>query len=127
LLVGLGKSIFEGTLLGKGLGFTTRFINPDRLLDKFTGKEGLFEKSPFDERTRLIISKTKTPLAILIDKDLNKVQNVTITNMSMGDALLVDYAERLILNNNTKVTIIENNNQRKNNCIIENAVAGLKV
>lgn len=30
LLVGLGKSIFEGTLLGKVIGFTTRIINPDR-------------------------------------------------------------------------------------------------
>jgi Kef-type K+ transport system membrane component KefB len=54
LLVGLGKSIFEGTILGKVIGFTTRIINPDRLIDKFTGKEGLFENSPFDERTRQI-------------------------------------------------------------------------
>ncbi|MBM6499270.1 cation:proton antiporter [Flavobacterium macrobrachii] len=127
LLVGLGKSIFEGTILGKVLGFTSRFINPDRLLDKLTGKEGLFENSPFDERTRLIISKTKTPLGILIDKDLKKVENVTIPIMSIGDAFLFDYAERLIFNNNTKVTIVENNNQRKNNFIIENAVAGLKL
>ncbi|NMH24972.1 cation:proton antiporter [Flavobacterium solisilvae] len=127
LLVGLGKSIFEGTILGKVLGFTSRFINPDRLLDKFTGKEGLFENSPFDERTRLIISKTKTPLGILIDKDLKKVENVTIPIMSIGDAFLFDYAERLIFNNNTKVTIVENSNQRKNNFIIENAVAGLKL
>ena len=127
LLVGLGKSIFEGTILGKVLGFTTRFINPDRLLDKFTGKEGLFENSPFDERTRLIISKTKTPLGILIDKDLKKVDNVTIPIMSIGDAFLFDYAERLIFNNNTKVTIVENSSQRKNNFIIENAVAGLKL
>jgi hypothetical protein len=96
-------------------------------LDKFTGKEGLFENSPFDERTRLIISKTKTPLGILIDKDLKKVENVTIPIMSIGDAFLFDYAERLIFNNNTKVTIVENNNQRKNNFIIENAVAGLKL
>jgi hypothetical protein len=29
-------------------------INPDRLIDKFKGKEGLFENSPFDERTRQI-------------------------------------------------------------------------
>ena len=127
LLVGLGKSIFEGTILGKVLGFTTRFINPDRLLDKFTGKEGLFENSPFDERTRLIISKTKTPLGILIDKDLKKVDNITIPIMSIGDAFLFDYAERLIFNNNTKVTIVENSSQRKNNFIIENAVAGLKL
>ena len=97
LLVGLGKSIFEGTILGKVLGFTSRFINPDRLLDKFTGKEGLFENSPFDERTRLIISKTKTPLGILIDKDLKKVDNVTIPIMSIGDAFLFDYKQFLNL------------------------------
>ena len=58
LLIGLGKSIFEGTILGKVIGLTTRIINPDRLIDKFTGKEGLFENSPFDERTRQIISRT---------------------------------------------------------------------
>ena len=29
LLVGFGQSIFEGTLLGKVLGFTTRIINPE--------------------------------------------------------------------------------------------------
>jgi hypothetical protein len=27
------------------------------LIDKFTGKEGLFENSPFDERTRQIVAK----------------------------------------------------------------------
>jgi hypothetical protein len=37
--------------------FTTRIINPDRLIDKFTGKEGLFENSPFDERTDKLLLK----------------------------------------------------------------------
>ncbi|HMI07812.1 MAG TPA: cation:proton antiporter, partial [Flavobacterium sp.] len=66
LLIGLGQSIFEGTLLGKVLGYTTRIINPDRLIDKFIGKEGLFENSPFDERTRQIIAKSKMPVGILV-------------------------------------------------------------
>jgi hypothetical protein len=30
---------FEGTILGKVIGFTTRIINPDRLIDKFTEKK----------------------------------------------------------------------------------------
>jgi hypothetical protein len=37
--LGLGKSIFEGSLLGKVIGFTTRIINPDRLIDKFQRKK----------------------------------------------------------------------------------------
>lgn len=125
VLVGLGKSIFEGSLLGKVLGFTTRIINPDRLLDKFTGKEGLFENSPFDDRTRLIISKSKKPLGILVDKDLNEVAEVFIPIFSADDAFLLDYAQKLIYNNDSKFTVLEINHQVKNNFIIENAIATL--
>jgi hypothetical protein len=126
VLVGLGKSIFEGTLLGKVLGFTTRIINPDRLLDKFKGKEGLFENSPFDDRTRLIISKTKTPLGILIDKDLHEVQKVFVGLYSIGDVFLIDYAQKLIHNNNAIVTILDNNGHTKNNFTIQNSLVALE-
>lgn len=109
LLVGLGQSIFEGTLLGKVLGFTTRIINPDRLIDKFIGKEGLFENSPFDERTRQIIAKSKMPVGILVDKDLNNPDKVFMPIFSTDDAFLINYAEKLIYNNNSHVTFIDPN------------------
>lgn len=126
VLVGLGKSIFEGTLLGKVLGFTSRMINPDRLLDTFKGKEGLFENSPFDDRTRLIISKTKTPLGVLIDKDLQKVDKVLVGIFAIGDVFLIDYAQRMIYNNDSVVTVLDDNVQIKNNFIIENALSALE-
>jgi Kef-type K+ transport system membrane component KefB len=126
VLVGIGKSIYEGTILGKVLGFTSRIINPDRLLDKFTGKEGLFENSPFDDRTRLIISKTKEPLGILIDKDLQKIKNVFVGIYSIGDVFLIDYAQKLIYNNDSQVTILDNNGHTKNNFIIRNSLLALE-
>jgi Kef-type K+ transport system membrane component KefB len=126
VLVGLGKSIFEGTLLGKVLGFTTRIINPDRLLDKFTGKEGLFQNSPFDDRTQLIISKSKTPLGIFIDKELNELNEVFVPIFTMDDAFLIDYAQKLIHNSDSKITILDINNQVNANFIIETAVTGLE-
>ncbi len=126
ILVGLGKSIFEGTLLGKVLGFTTRIINPDRLIDKFTGKEGLFENSPFDERTRQIISKTKKPLGILIDKELVTVTKVFVPIFSAEDSFLMDYAQKLIYNNNSQITLLDNNNLAKTNFVIESAIFSLE-
>jgi hypothetical protein len=126
LLVGLGKSIFEGTLLGKVLGFTTRIINPDRLIDKFTGKEGLFENSPFDERTRQIISKTKMPLGILINKNLQEINQVFIPVFGAEDGFLLDYAQKLIYNNDAKIAVLDCNGHIKNNFIIENAVDSLE-
>jgi Kef-type K+ transport system membrane component KefB len=126
LLVGLGKSIFEGTLLGKVLGFTTRIINPDRLIDKFIGKEGLFENSPFDERTRQIISKTKTPLGILIDKELQNVNNVFVPIFNPEDSFLIDYAQKLIYNNNSQITILDVNGHINSNFVMKSAVDSLE-
>jgi hypothetical protein len=126
LLVGLGKSIFEGTLLGKVLGFTTRIINPDRLIDKFIGKEGLFENSPFDERTRQIISKTKTPLGILIDKELQQVNNVFVPVFNPEDSFLIDYAQKLIYNNNSQITVLDVNGHVKTNFVMKSAINSLE-
>jgi hypothetical protein len=124
--VGLGKSIFEGTILGKVIGFTTRIINPDRLIDKFTGKEGLFENSPFDERTRQIISKTKMPLGILIDKDLQSVNRVFIPIFTSEDSFLLDYAQKLIYNNNSKVEILDVNGDIHTNFVVKSALESLE-
>jgi hypothetical protein len=126
LLVGLGKSIFEGTILGKVIGFTTRIINPDRLIDKFTGKEGLFENSPFDERTRQIISKTKMPLGILIDKDLQTVNRIFIPIFTSEDSFLLDYAQKLIFNNNSKVEILDVNGDIHTNFVVQSALESLE-
>ena len=126
LLVGLGKSIFEGTLLGKVIGFTSRIINPERLLDKFTGKEGLFENSPFDERTRQIVTKVKLPLGVLIDKDLKEVNLVFVPIYCQEDSFLIDYAQKLIYNNNATVAFLDMNGHIESNFVIASAVGSLK-
>ncbi|TRX38477.1 cation/H(+) antiporter [Flavobacterium sp. ZT3R18] len=126
LLVGLGKSIFEGTILGKVIGFTTRIINPERLIDKFTGKEGLFANSPFDERTRQIVLKAKMPLGILIDKDLKEVNQVFVPIFWSEDSFLIDYAQKLIYNNDATVTFLDINGHIGSNFVIGSAISSLK-
>jgi Kef-type K+ transport system membrane component KefB len=126
LLVGIGKSIFEGTILGKVLGFTTRIINPDRLLDKITGKEGLFENSVFDDRTRQIIAKNKTPLGIVVDNDLQNIDKIFVPFFTTEDAFLVDYIQKFVYNNNSKINIFDVNNQIENNFLIKNAIQSLE-
>lgn len=126
LLIGLGQSIFDGTILGKVIGFTTRIINPDRLIDKFTGKEGLFENSPFDERTRQVVAKTKMPLGILIDKEFKKIDRVFMPIFKSEDSFLIDYAQKIIYNNNSTITVLDVNGHVKNNFVIQSAVASLE-
>ena len=107
LLIGVGQSIFEGSLLGKILGFTTRIINPDRLLNQVTGKENLFENSPFDERSRLILSRSNIPVGCFIDKQFTKADRVFVPLFSEADAYLIEYAQKLIKNSESLITLMD--------------------
>jgi Kef-type K+ transport system membrane component KefB len=109
LLIGLGQSIFEGSLLGRILGFTTRIIDPDTLINTFTGKEKLFEKYPFEESTRMILSRCEVPVGILLDKNLEKTDRIFIPMFDLKDIFLIKYAQKLICNSGAHVTIFEEN------------------
>lgn len=126
LLIGLGQSIFEGTLLGKVLGFTTRIINPDRLIDKLSGKEGLFENSPFDERTRQIVTKSKMPVGILLDKELGEINRVFLPIFGSDDHFLIEYAQKLIHNNGAQVTVMDSMGEIKNNAQIRENIRSIE-
>lgn len=126
VLIDIGQSIFEGTLLGKILGFTTRIINPESLLNTFTGKEKLFENSPFDERTQQILSKTQTPVGILVDKNFTGVDRVFITIFDHEDAFLIEYAQKLISNAGAQVTILDADGSVKNNPGIKESIRSIE-
>ena len=96
------------------------------MIDKFTGKEGLFENSPFDERTRQIISKTKMPIGILIDKDLQQVNTIFIPIFSTEDSFLIDYAQKLIYNNNSKIVILDVKGRLSTNFVMKSAIDSLE-
>jgi Kef-type K+ transport system membrane component KefB len=107
LLIGLGQSIFEGSLLGKLLGFTTKIISPDRLLSTVTGKNKLFEHSSFDDRTKLILSKAQTDVGILIDKELKNIDRIFVPIFEEKDIFLLKYINKFINNLGTKVIILD--------------------
>jgi Kef-type K+ transport system membrane component KefB len=119
LLVGLGQSIFEGSLLGRILGFTTRIIDPDRFFNTVSGKEKLFERSPFEESTRMILAKSEVPVGILLDKNLLKTDKVFMPIFDLKDAFLIKYAQKLISNSGAQVTILDANGQVKDSEIKE--------
>ncbi|MCH5720935.1 cation:proton antiporter [Niabella hibiscisoli] len=85
LLISLQESIYEGSLLGRLLGFTTRIMNPEKLLNTVTGRENIFESSPFDEHTRQIVSKSQVPVGILVDKGYSDFDQVFIPILEEQD------------------------------------------
>ncbi|MFY7729791.1 MAG: cation:proton antiporter [Flavobacterium sp.] len=126
VLIDIGQSIFEGTLLGKILGFTTRIINPESLLNTVTGKEKLFENSPFDDKTQQILSKTQTPVGILVDKGFTNTDRIFLTLFDEDDAFLIEYAHKLIANAGSQVTILDADGFIKNNPHIKESIRSVE-
>lgn len=126
LLVGMGRSVFKGTLLGKILGFTTRFINPERLYDSITGKENFFEASLFDERTKRILRDTKIPVGVLVDKEMEKIDNIFVLLFSPEDAFLLDYVQKSIYNGNVNVTVLDVAGSNAQNPAIQSTLSGIR-
>lgn len=105
LLVGVGQSVFEGSLLGKVLGFSTRIVHPNRIINKVIGRERLFEDSPFDERTRQILTKSEVPVGVFIDKKLTKIERVFIPIRDESDQFLFQYINSIGVKSDFSVSV----------------------
>ena len=57
---------------------------------------------------------------------MQDVNQVFIPIFGTEDAFLIDYAQKLIHNNNSNISVFESNGQIKNNFLIENAIATLE-
>lgn len=126
LLIMLGKSMYEGSLLGRLLGFTTKIINPEKLLNTVKGKSYIFNNSPFDDFTLQILDKTHIPVGVLVDKDFKSADRVFVPIFRLSDFYLLEYAKRLINNNNSQVIILDVAGQIRNNIEVKELIRSIE-
>ena len=126
LLIGIGQSIFEGSLLGRILGYTTRIVNPDRLMQKVSRKEKLFGNSLFDHRTQNILSNSKAPVGIFIEKNTTSWNRIIMPFYSDKDGFLIEYIQRLIKNSDAQVTVTDAFGLIRNNTEIKEAIRAIE-
>ncbi|MFZ4454610.1 MAG: cation:proton antiporter [Bacteroidales bacterium] len=105
LLIGVGQSVYEGSFLGKVLDFTTRIVHPNRLINKVIGRDLEFEDSPFDARTRLILSKSEVSIGVFIDKKLAKTERIFVSLRDENELYLLDYIRKIVDKLNFEVTV----------------------
>ncbi|WP_026727007.1 cation:proton antiporter [Flavobacterium denitrificans] len=108
LLIGEGQSIYEGSLLGKILGFTTRIINPEKFINTVTGKENKIDSLHFDEGTREIVSKSKISVGVFIDKNFTDTSLILFPIFDTKDwEQIVIYIQKFIYNSNAKIVVLD--------------------
>ena len=126
LLIGIGKSIFEGSLLGRILGYTTRIVNPDRLIQKVSGKDKMFGNSSFDDRTKNILSGSQVPVGVFINKNSTDPDQIVVPFLSDKDGFLVEYIQRLIKNSGAQVSVSDPNNLIQRNIQIKETLRAIE-
>jgi hypothetical protein len=126
LLIMLGKSMYEGSLLGRLLGFTTKIINPEKLLNTVKGKSYIFNNSPFDDFTLQILDKTNIPVGVLVDKGFTAADKVFVPIFNLSDFYLLEYAKRLINNNNSQIIILDVAGQIRNNIEVKELIRSIE-
>lgn len=110
MLVGVGQSVFEGTLLGQFIGITANALSPDKLLGTLTGKSNIFKtQNILDEKSNAFINNSKIPVGIFIDQNLDHVEKVLMPIVSISDVFLLFYAKKIIRNSNVHITIVDYN------------------
>ncbi|MFP3594209.1 cation:proton antiporter [Chryseobacterium sp. SIMBA_038] len=126
LLIMLGKSMYEGSLLGRLLGFTTKIINPEKLLNTVKGKGYIFNNSPFDDSTLQILDKTNIPVGVLVEKEFESADKVFIPIFNLSDFYLLEYAKRLINNNNSQIIILDAGGQIRSNIEVKELIRSIE-
>lgn len=107
LLVGTSESIYEGSLLGKIIGFTSTIINTDKLF----AQKGSVYSNKFYERTNRLLSKIDIPVGILIDKGFEHIEQIIIPVFFKEDVFLMNYAYKIAAQNNIQVTLWDVDNK----------------
>lgn len=126
LLIMLGKSMYEGSLLGRLLGFTTKIINPEKLLNTVKGKGNIFNNSPFDDFTLQILDKTNIPVGVLVEKNFSSAERVFVPIFNLSDFYLLEYAKRLINNNNSQIIILDVAGQIRSNIEVKELIRSIE-
>lgn len=106
VMVGIGQSVFDGTLMKTLFGLTKRF-NPLRLFVKWFSAGKHDNLKSLDDQTRNIISQIPSPVGIFIDKDFQSAEHIVIPLFDAADAFLLVYASRLYENNQSQITILD--------------------
>ncbi len=108
LLVGSGRPLLRGTLLGDLLGFTTRALDPSKLIGSLTGQGSLLPADDqLDERVRLFIEGAQCSVGIFMDKGYTSATNILLPVFAPGDLFLLNYAERFMRNPGVRITLLD--------------------
>ena len=69
-----------------------------------------------------LLTKIDVPVGILVDKDFKKADRIFVTIFDESDGFLIDFAQKLISNVGSQVTVLDADGSVKNNSEIKESI-----
>jgi len=105
LLMECSPSIYDGTALGKILGFTSRIINLDKLYRSIARKAEVASWNVIDESISSIADRLNIDFGILVPKKMEEIRHVLIPFGGIGDIFLFHYMKNLAIAPDISITV----------------------
>jgi hypothetical protein len=107
LLVGAGKSLYTGSLLGNLVG-VTKALSPEKLIGSLTAGRPLFPANDqIDEKARQFAEQASADVGILLDSEFSGASKIFLPLFEEWDLFLLDYAKRFIVNASSRVSVMD--------------------
>ncbi len=107
LLIGAGKSLYSGSLLGNIVG-VTKALSPENLIGKITGNQPLFRTDVLiDEKARQFVNDAQCDVGVLLDREFSDSGVLFVPIFSEEDAFLLNYARKFMHHNKSVVTLMD--------------------
>lgn len=127
LLTGIGQSIYDGSILGKIIGFTSNVIRPERMYHSLTRRERKNTHSWMDELTYSLYKSVDIPWGILVENRMpSTINQVVIPIGEVSDSFLFFYVQKLMQNSQVQVTFLDIQNTIKQHIEIKEAIRVLE-
>ena len=107
LLIGAGRSLYTGSILGNIVGVTKSF-SPENLLGTITGARPILPANDWiDEKARDFLLETKCDVGVLLDRDFTGSGKLFVPIFSEEDTFLLHYARKFVENAGSEIALCD--------------------
>ena len=107
LLIGAGRSLYTGSILGNIVGVTKSF-SPENLLGTITGARPILPANDWiDEKARDFLIETKCDVGVLLDRDFTGSGKLFVPIFNEEDTFLLQYARRFAVNAGSEIAVCD--------------------
>ncbi|MFA6569306.1 MAG: cation:proton antiporter [Victivallales bacterium] len=115
ILIGSGKSIYKGSLLGSMIGMMN-ILSFKNILQVIKGKPPIIKKDDLiHEKARHLIENAPCTVGVFIDKDFKNVGSIFIPVLNKNDAFVLTFIKKFIKNSGSAIEIFDKEGILANN------------